>query len=78
MRYGAVWPDTWIGRSQVSGSIRQAGRTLQAKDHELVQVRLGCQVDQARLLHDQMGGIWEITSRVNVPEPLSTELKKGV
>jgi hypothetical protein len=24
------------------------------------------------------GGIWEITPRVNVPEPLSTELKKTV
>jgi len=35
-------------------------------------------MDQARLLHDQMGGIWEITSRVNVPEPLSTELKKSI
>jgi hypothetical protein len=42
------------------------------------QLRLSCQVDQARLFHDQMGGIWEIKSRVNVPEPLSTELKKSV
>ena len=30
------------------------------------------------LLYDQMGGIWEITSRVNVPEALSTELKRSV
>jgi hypothetical protein len=26
----------------------------------------------------RMGGIWEITSRVNVPQPLSTELKKSI
>jgi hypothetical protein len=46
--------------------------------HKLSLARLGCQVDQVDVLHDQMAGIWEITSRVNVPEPLSTELKKSV
>jgi hypothetical protein len=30
------------------------------------------------LLHDQLGGTWEIASRVNVPEPFSTELKRRV
>ena len=54
------------------------GRTLLGRDHELVKVRLSYQVNQARLLHDRMGGIWEITSRVNVPQPLSTELKKSI
>jgi hypothetical protein len=29
-------------------------------------------------LHDEMGGIREIRSRVNVPEPLSTEAKRSI
>jgi hypothetical protein len=35
-------------------------------------------VGHGLLLHDRLGGIWEIASGANLPEPVPTELKQSL
>jgi hypothetical protein len=38
----------------------------------------GTGVGHGLLLHDRLGGIWEIASGANLPEPVPTELKQSL
>jgi hypothetical protein len=78
MRFEAIRTDTWIGQCPGKRLYRTSWAYLTSKGSRAHLGTARLPGDQVRLVHDQMGEIWEITSRVNVPESLSTELKKSI